>query len=89
MDEKLTSEFMVMAAQVEKAQQRMCEQYQAASREYERLMNEAVARYTRALGETSGGSAAADGADAAAAEQPKSFEEGADDIFADIGTADS
>jgi hypothetical protein len=86
----MLAEFLALSAQIEQAQKKMTEKYQAANAEYERLMNEAVQRYQKAMsGIADGGSVAAgDDADATASEQPQTFEEGADDIYTDIGTAD-
>lgn len=86
----MLAEFLALSAQIEQAQKKMTEKYQAANAEYERLMNEAVQRYQKAMaGIADGGPAAAnDDADATASEQPQTFEEGADDIYTDIGTAD-
>ena len=84
------AEFMALAAAIETAQQQMAQQYRDIQADYERAMNEAVLRYQRSIAAMSGGGPAAadDDADAPASGEPQSYEQGADQIFGDIGTTD-
>jgi hypothetical protein len=81
--------FMELAAAVESAQKRMAEQYREVQAEYERAMYEATQRYQRSLEPGGGAAATDDDADAAASGEPTSFEEGADSVYKDLGTASS
>jgi len=87
--EKNLTAFMALAAQVEIAQKRMADQYREVQSEYERALNEATAKYQKDVAPVApgDGAAAADDTDAAASGEPQTYEEGADEIYKDIGTA--
>ena len=88
MDDNLAS-FMELSAAVEAAQKRMADSYMELQAEYQRAMHEATQRYSRSLEPSGGAAATDDDADAAASGEPASFEEGADSVYTDLGTASS
>ena len=88
MSDKHVAEFMALSAAIEQAQAAMAEQYREIQAQYERAMNEAVARYQKALTPDGGATATDDDNDTAAAGKPKTYQEGADEIYQDIGTDD-